>query len=67
MAENKKVGEFWLDKFEGKAAGGIFYRAFDLVQFIEKVEEKRGRVVAIKFDGSYNMELITEDKKENTA
>ncbi|HII15697.1 MAG TPA: hypothetical protein HA362_05275 [Nanoarchaeota archaeon] len=61
------MASFWLDKFKGQATGGIFYRAFDLVQFIGKVEEQRGKVVAIKFDGSYNMELITEDKKENTA
>lgn len=44
MAENIKVGEFWLDKFEGKAAGGIFYRTFDLLQFIEKVEEKGAKL-----------------------
>ncbi|MBU2638336.1 MAG: hypothetical protein KJ955_05155 [Nanoarchaeota archaeon] len=63
MAENKKTGEFWLDSFNGNTKGGIFFRAFDLVQFIENVEKQKGKVVCIKFDGSYNIELITEEKE----
>lgn len=64
MTENKKVGEFWLDKFEGKSRGGIFYRAFDLIQFIEKVEKEKSKVVGIKFNGDDNIELITEERRK---
>lgn len=59
MAEKKK-GIFWLENFEGKAKGGIYYRAFDLINFIQKVEETKGKVVGIKFDGDSNIELIYE-------
>lgn len=54
---------FLLDKWEGKAIGGIFWRGFDLVEFIKKIEKQKGKVVGIKFDGSYNVEFIFEPKE----
>lgn len=40
------------------AEGGIFRREFDLENFLEKVESQYGKVVALKFDGSHNMEVL---------
>lgn len=49
---------FWKDGFDGdEARGGIFFRSFDLNQFIKKVEEDGTEVVGIKFEGN-NLELI---------
>tara|TARA_B110000503_G_scaffold134333_1_gene213158 strand:+ start:4539 stop:4715 length:177 start_codon:yes stop_codon:yes gene_type:complete len=49
---------FWKDEFDGdEAQGGIFFRSFDLNQFIKKVEEDGTEVVGIKFEGN-NLELI---------
>jgi len=57
---------FWKESFlDGKAEGGIFYRAAELNQFIKLVEEKEGEVVGIRFDEN-NIELIIE-KKENES
>jgi len=57
----KKI--FWLDGWEGKAKGGIFYRAFELNKFIKLCEKKEGKIVGIKFDDeSNNMELIYEEQ-----
>lgn len=55
---------FWKDGFEGRAKGGLYYRAFDLVKFIEGVVEKemRTQVVGIRFSGN-NIELIIEDNE----
>lgn len=48
---------FWLDKFEGEAEGGYFVRN-DLKDMIEKLK-KNGKIpVGIKYDGSYNLEII---------
>ena len=58
---------YWLDKFEGKAAGGIFWRGVDLVEFIQKVEQQKGRVAALKFDDSYNVEFIVEVKGDKNV
>lgn len=51
---------YWLDSFtEGEAQGGYFFRAFELVKFIEKVEEgTEKKVVGLRFDGN-NVEVIT--------
>ena len=48
---------FWLDKFEGKAQGGLWFRAFDLNKFIQKVQTDNKKVVGIRFEGN-NLELI---------
>lgn len=55
---------FWLKDREGAGWGGIYFRDADLVEFIKKVEKKVGKVIGIKFNGSYDIELITEIKKE---
>jgi len=64
---------FWLDKYEGGTQGGIFWRGFDLVRFIERVETELGKkVVAIKIEPdsdnkekfSANIEFITERRDE---
>ncbi len=46
--------------------GGWFFRAFDLVQFIKKLEAdpRGGKVVGLRFDGN-NVELFTELDIEN--
>ena len=48
---------FWLDKFEGEARGGLWFRAFDLNKFIQKVQTDDKKVVGIRFEGN-NLELI---------
>jgi hypothetical protein len=55
--EGKKI--FWKEQFSGEAKGGMFFRSFDLNEFIKKVEssEEGGEVVGIKFEGN-NLELL---------
>ena len=48
---------FWLDKFEGEAKGGLWFRAFDVNKFIQKVQNLNKKVVGIRFEGN-NLELI---------
>ena len=48
---------FWLDEFEGEAKGGLWFRAFDLNKFIQKVQADDKKVVGMRFEGN-NMELI---------
>ena len=55
--ENQKI--FWLDGFEGEAKGGIFFRSFDLNQFIRSIEEGGDEVVGIEIDGN-NLQIITK-------
>lgn len=55
--ENQKI--FWLDGFEGEAKGGIFFRSFDLNQFIRSIEEDGDEVVGIEIDGN-NLQIITK-------
>jgi hypothetical protein len=60
--ENEEI--FWLEKWEGKAKGGLFIRN-DLFKFIKEMEKKGIKVVGIKKPDDYNLELIFEDKEEN--
>ena len=54
--ENKKI--FWLESFsEGKAQGGYYFRAFDLIKFMKLVEKEEGKVVGLEFDGN-NVNVI---------
>ena len=48
---------FWLDEFEGKAQGGLWFRAIDLNKFIQTVQADDKKVVGIRFEGN-NLELI---------
>ena len=50
---------FWVDNFNGKANGGYYFRAFDLVKFMKLVEKEEGEVVGLEFDGN-NVNLIVK-------
>jgi len=51
---------FWKDG-DYKAKGGIYYRSFDLNQFLRKLElEKNMNVVGLRFDEN-NLELIIQE------
>ena len=66
--QDKKI--FWL-KGDYKAVGGFYFRAFDLVKFIEKLENTTGEVVGIVIETdsdnkdklSANIELIVKAKE----
>ena len=56
---NKKI--FWLDEFkDGKAQGGYYFRAFDLIKFMELVEKEEGKVVGLEFEDN-NVNVIIRD------
>ena len=57
----KKI--FWVDNFNGKARGGIYFRAFDLVKFMKLVEKEEGEVVGLEFDGN-NVNVIIKANEE---
>ena len=61
---------YWLEE-KNDGNGGIFWRGFDLVEFIKKIEADTrgfGKVVAIRFEkDSYNIEFITENKPTEVA
>ncbi len=61
MEPREYLSKDWEDG--SSATGGIFYRAFDLIKFIEKVEEQKGKVVCIKFDDSNNCEFLYQPKE----
>lgn len=50
---------FWLEEFEGKAVGGYFIRN-NLKEFVEKLESQGMKLVALKYNGTYNLECIVE-------
>ena len=52
---------FWKDGFSGEAAGGFYFRSFELNKFMEGIEERGGTVVGIQFTGN-NCEIICESK-----
>ena len=54
----KKI--FWLDKFNGKAQGGYYFRAFDLIKFMKLVEKEEGEVVGLEFEDN-NVNVIIKD------
>lgn len=51
---------FWLDKWEGKAHGGIFMRN-PLFEIIERAEKQGKKIVGIKKPTGWNLELIYEE------
>ena len=57
----KKI--FWVDNFNGKASGGYYFRAFDLVKFMKLVEKEEGEVVGLEFDGN-NVNIIIKEKND---
>ena len=54
---------FWRDGFEGKASGGYYFRAFDLVKFFKRLEDDGKEVVGLEFDGN-NVDVIVESKSK---
>ena len=52
---------FWVDGFEGKVQGGYYFRAFDLVKFMKKVQVEVNEVVGLEFDGN-NVNIIVKDE-----
>jgi len=52
---------FWVDGFEGKVQGGYYFRAFDLVKFMKKVQVEVNEVVGLEFDGN-NVNVIVKDE-----
>ena len=59
----KKI--FWLDKFNGKAQGGYYFRAFDLVKFMKLVEKEEGEVVGLEFEDN-NVNVIIKANDDET-
>tara|TARA_B100001939_G_C16612154_1_gene475603 strand:- start:84 stop:284 length:201 start_codon:yes stop_codon:yes gene_type:complete len=57
--ESTKNDIYWVDGFNGKAAGGLFIRN-SLVETIKQLEAQGKKVVGIKYDGTWNLELIIE-------
>lgn len=56
-------GEFWIDEFQGNAVGGYFIRN-NLKDFISRLNETGRKVVGIKFNGTYNLEIIVEANED---
>ena len=58
----KKI--FWVDNFNGKASGGYYFRAFDLVKFMKLVEKEEGEVVGLCFEDN-NVDIIIKKRETN--
>jgi hypothetical protein len=52
---------FWLEDFEGSAQGGYFIRNM-LKDFFAKLEENGKTPVGIKYNGSYNLEILVKNE-----
>lgn len=61
MENDDKDLTFWLDNFDGTGQGGYFLRN-NLKDFFDKLKEKGINPVGIRYDGSYNLEIIVESK-----
>jgi hypothetical protein len=57
-------GIFWKDGFEGECRGGLYFRAFDMMKFVNRIQSEGQEIVAIKFDDSNNLEFIVGKMKE---
>lgn len=51
---------FWLEEWDGEARGGLYVRN-PLKEIVERMEKENKNLVGIKYDGSYNLELIFEE------
>ena len=58
--ENKT---FWKDEFDGKAVGGYYFRALELVKFFKKLADNGKEVVGLEFEGN-NINVIVEDEQK---
>ena len=54
---------FWKDEYEGPVQGGYYFRAFDLVKFMKKLEDNDLEVVGLEFDGNNVNVLVKGDGK----
>ena len=54
-----KNKHFWVDGFHGQVQGGYYFRAFELVKFMKKIEKEIDEVVGLEFDGN-NVNIITK-------
>ena len=51
---------FWRDGFDiGRVEGGYYFRAFELVKFLKKLEKLNKEVVGLEFDGN-NVNVIVK-------
>jgi|TARA_Y100000401_G_C8146459_1_gene137450 hypothetical protein len=55
---------FWLDEFKDGNAKGGFYVRNDLVKTIKRLEAQGQEVVGLKYDGTFNLELIIKVPSE---
>ena len=53
---------FWKDGFEGKASGGYYFRAFDLVKFFKRLKDYGKEVVGLEFDDTNNVNVIIKEE-----
>lgn len=68
MGENNMTTKtFWDYEFSGKCKTGIYYRAFDLIEFFKKIEAKTNeKIVGLEFDyESHNLHVIISAKEDN--
>ena len=49
--------------FDGKAKGGIYFRSFDLAQFLKKIEANDEEVVGLRFEGNELEVLVNANKR----
>ena len=56
---------FWKDGFEGKATGGYYFRAFDLVKFFKRLNDDDKEVVGLEFDDSNNVNVIVSQTEND--
>ena len=56
---------FWKDGFEGKASGGYYFRAFELVKFFKRLKADGKEVVALEFDDSNNVNVIVSQTEND--
>lgn len=65
MGEPGKKRVFWIDNFQGEVDKAYPFRC-NLKEAIEQVEsETNEKVVGILYDGTYNVELLTEKKDKD--
>ena len=56
---------FWTDGFEGKASGGYYFRAFELVKFFKRLKADGKEVVGLEFNDSNNVNVIVSQTKND--
>ena len=62
MESDREEQVFWLEDWEGKAKDGLYFRS-DLFLRIKKAEKNGFKVVGIGFNGTWDINLITEVKQ----